>query len=247
MASITIQYSWLHVTQSQVIKMNKVISTKDRLFMSVSGPSGSGKTDLIFQMLLKGTFYPSYNKISYFYLHDQPKYRSFVCHNKFDIEFRKLSSFEIVNNLRDCMIVFDDTCEEIFIEKNFVKYGRHKKVHVFSVKHNLFQQSKQSRTIGLITIHLILFKSPRDIQQIDYLGRQLNNAKFLRHAYQLATKEDFGHLLIDLNPKISECLRNSSNIVPLSPTIFYLPSAKAVITSLENERERIMYIEANAQ
>ena len=225
MAFNTIQYSWLHVTQSQVIIMNKIISTKDRLFMSVSGPSGSGKTDLIFQML-KGTFYPSYNKIFYFYVYDQPKYRSFVSHNIFDIDFIKMSSFEIVNNLRDCMIVFDDTCEEIFIKKDFVKLGtagRHKNVHVIYVKHNLFQQSKQSRTIDLNTTHLILFKSPRDIQQIDYLGIQLNNAKILRHAYQLATKEDFGHLLIDLDPKTSECLR-------YSPTIFYLPSSKAVIT-----------------
>ena len=47
----TIQYSWLHVIQSQVIIMNKVISRKDRLFMYVSVPSRSGKTDLIFQML----------------------------------------------------------------------------------------------------------------------------------------------------------------------------------------------------
>ena len=148
------------------------------------------------------------------------------------------------------MIVFDDTCEEIFHDKDFVKLataGRPKNVQVIYVKHNLFQQSKQSRTIDLNTTHLILFKSPRDIQQIDYLGRQLNNAKLLRHAYQLATKEDFGHLLIDLDPKTSECLRYSSNIVPPSPTIFYLPSSKAVITSLENERERVMYIEANAQ
>ena len=151
-----------------------------------------------------------------------------------------MSSFEFVNNLRDCMIVFDDTYEEIFNEKDFVKLataGRHKNVHVIYVKHHLFQQSKQSRTIDLNTTQLILFKSPRDI---DYLGRQLNNAKFLRHAYQLATKEDFGHLLIDLDPKTSECLRYSSNIVPPSPTIFYLSSSKAVITSLENERERIM-------
>ena len=88
--------------------------------MSVSGPSRSGKTDLFYQMLLKGTFNPSYNKIFYFYLHDQPKYRSFVSHNKFDIEFIKLFSFEIVNNLRDCMIVFDDTCKEIFNNKNFL-------------------------------------------------------------------------------------------------------------------------------
>ena len=93
------------------------------------------------------------------------------------------------------------------------------------------------------TTHLILFKSPRDIQQVDYLGRQLNHAKFLCHAYQLATKEDFGHLLIDLDPKTSECLRYSSNIVPPSPSIYYLPSSKAVITSLEKERERVMYIE----
>ena len=170
--------------------MNKMISTKDRLFMSVSGPSGSGKTDLIFQMLLKGTFYPSYNKIFYFYLHDQPKYRSFVSRNKFDIEFIKLSSFEIVNNLRDCMIVFDDTCEEIFNEKDFVKLataGRHKNVHVIYVKHNLFQQSKQSRTLDLNTTHLILFKSPRDIQQIDYLGRQLRitqNSSVMRISWQ---------------------------------------------------------------
>ena len=170
--------------------------------------------------------------------------------HKFDIEFIKLSSFEIVNNLQDCMIVFDDTCEEVFNEKDFVKLataGRHKNVHVIYVKHNLFQQSKQSRTIDLNTTHLILFKSPREIQQIDYLGRQLNNAKFLRHAYQLATKEDLWYLLIDLDPKTSECLRFLSNIVPPSPTVFYLPSSKAVITSLENERERVMYIEANAQ
>ena len=99
--------------------MNKVISRKDRLFMYVSVPSRSGKTDLIFQMLLSGTFYPSYNKIFYFYLHDQPKYRSFVSHIKFDIDFTKLSSFEIVNNLRDSMIVFDDTCEENFNENFF--------------------------------------------------------------------------------------------------------------------------------
>ena len=218
--------------------------------MSVSGPPGSGKTDLFFQMLLKSTFYPSCNKIFHFYIHDQPKYRSFVSHNNFDIEFMKLSSFEIVNNLRDCMIVFDDTCKKNFNEIDFVKLapaGRHKNVHVIYVKHNLFQQSKQSRTIDLKTTHLILFKSPRDIQQIDYLGRRLNNAKFLRRAYQLATKKNLCHLLIDLDPKTSECLHYSSNIVPPSPTIFYLPSSKAVITSLGNERERIMHIEAKAQ
>ena len=144
----------------------------------------------------------------------------------------------------------DDTCIEILNEKDFVilaTAGRHKNVHVFYVKHNLFQQSKESPTIDLNTTHLILFKSSQDNQQTDYLGKQLNNTKLLNHAYQLATKENFGHLFIDLDPKHSEYLRFSSNIVPLSHTFFYLPSSKAVITSLEKGRETIMYIEANAQ
>ena len=61
--------------------------------------------------------------------------------------------------------------------------GRHKNSHVIYVKHSLFQQSKQTRTIDLNTTYLFLFNSPRDIKQIDYLGRQLNNAKVLRHAF----------------------------------------------------------------
>ena len=58
------------------------------------------------------------------------------------------------------------------------------------------------RTLELKSIHMILFKSPRDIQQIGSSVRQLIIAKFLRQAYHLATKEDFGNLLIDLGPKI---------------------------------------------
>ena len=75
-------------------------------------------------------------------LHDRPKHRFFVSQHKLDIEFIQLSSFEEVNNLRDCLAVFDDTCKEIFKEKGFVKLitaGRHKNVHVIYVKHNLFQ------------------------------------------------------------------------------------------------------------
>ena len=38
--------------------MNKIISTRDRVFMAVEGPSGCGKTHLIFKMLIGSTFYP---------------------------------------------------------------------------------------------------------------------------------------------------------------------------------------------
>ena len=73
----------------------------------------------------------------------------------------------------------------------------------------------------------------------------MNLVKFLKHCYQLATNEPFGHLLIDLDPKTSDCLRYCSNITEPGPSVFYLPSDKAEKTPLNNEREKIVYTEAN--
>ena len=127
------------------------------------------------------------------------------------------------------MLIFDDSCEDVFNDKEFSKLataGRHKNISVIYVKHNLFQQSKWSRTIDLNTSHIILFKSPRDVQQIAIIGRQLDNANFLKESYDLAVKEPFGHLLIDINPNTSDSLRFCSNLVPPGPSIFYIPRQK---------------------
>ena len=75
----------------------------------------------------------------------------------------------------------------------------------------------------------------------------MNNTNFLKESYELATKQPCGHLLIDLDPKTSDSLRYCSNIVQPGSTIFYLPSSKAVITTLTDERKRVMYAKANAR
>ena len=43
--------------------MNKIISTKERIFISIVGPSGSGKLHLIFDWLKIGTFQPAFDNI----------------------------------------------------------------------------------------------------------------------------------------------------------------------------------------
>ena len=164
------------------------------------------------------------------------------------VTFKKYANLEFLNSLANCLLIIDDSCEEIYNDKEFVKLataGRHKNINVIYIKHNLYQQSKWSRTIDLNTTHIILFKSARDIQQVEFLGKQLNLVKFLKYCYQLATKEPFGHLLIDLDPKTSDCLRYCSNITEPGPSIFYLPPDKAETTPLNNEREKIIYTEAN--
>ena len=236
----SVKSSRLHFTQPQI--MNKIISTNDRVFMAVVGPSGSGKTQLIFNMLLRGTFQARFSKVVFCYKDFQPQFP--LMKKKLSIQFLRFQNFDFLADLEDCLLIFDDSCEEIYSDKTFVKLataGRHKNIDTIYVKHNLFQQSRWSRTIDLNTTHIILFKSPRDVQQVDYLGRQLNLAKFLRHCYQLSTKEAFGHFLIDLNPKTSETLRFCSNITGPGPSIFYPPAPQPDEIPLSNERDKSLY------
>ena len=226
--------------------MNKVILTHDRVFMSIVGPSGCGKTELLFRMLKGSTFYPRFEKIYYFYKEFQQLFKDM---QQFipGIEFLKYSGFDITKNLLHCLLIYDDSCEEIFNDKEFVKIatsGRHRKLHVIYVKHNLFHQSKWSRTIDLNTTHIILFKSLCDIQQIEYLGKQLNCLQLIKEANKLATAEPFGHFIIDLDPKTSQGLRFASHIIGPNPSSFYIPSEEAVVTPITIEKETFAYAQA---
>ena len=139
--------------------MNKIISTSDRLFMAVCGPSCCGNIKLIFKMLLRNTFYPKFKSNYYFYQHEQPKLSSIE--RNLNFFSTKFPEFDFISQLENCLLVFDDSCEEIFNDKEFSKLataGRHRNIMVIYVKHNLFQQSKCSRTIDLNTTHTILFK-----------------------------------------------------------------------------------------
>ena len=214
--------------------------------MAVVGPSGSGKTDLTFNMLQGRSFYPAFLKIYYFYkaFHDTfTAIQQKIPH----IEFIKYSGLDITKKLSDCLLVYDDSCEDIFNDKEFAKTamsGRHRKLHVIYIKHNLFQQSKWSRTIDLNTTHIVLFKSLRDIQQIEYLGKQLNCLQLLKDAYKLATAQTYGHLISDLDPKTSQGLGFFSQLIGPEPSVFYIPSEEAVITPIMNEKETFAYAEA---
>ena len=79
--------------------MNKLISTKDRVFISLVGPSGSGKSRLIFDWLKIGTFQPEFDKIYYFYQHYQPLYGLMKEKIK-NIEFINGVDFQFIENFQ---------------------------------------------------------------------------------------------------------------------------------------------------
>ena len=71
----------------------------------------------------------------------------------------------------------------------------------------MFHQSKLGRDVELQNIHIVLFKSPRDVLQINTLSQQLGLGSHLKEWVQDATSTPYGHLLIDFTPKIVDSLR----------------------------------------
>ena len=96
--------------------MNKLISTENRIFMSLVGPSASGKTYLVHEWLKVGTFQPKFDKKFFFHQHPQPLYDLMQKEND-NLEFVQGVYFEIINSLKNngtkYLLIFDDSCAEI--------------------------------------------------------------------------------------------------------------------------------------
>ena len=77
--------------------------------------------------------------------------------------------------------------------------------------------------------HIVLFKPPRDVQQISVLGKLLGLGNTLQKWYAGATSVPYGHLMIDLSTKANNLLHCSTAVTSF-PTKFYLPSSRSRVT-----------------
>ena len=75
---------------------NKLISTKNRVFISLVGPSATGKTQFIYNRSNIGTFQPKFDKIYFFYQHSQPLY-DVISKEIENLEFVQGVNFEIID------------------------------------------------------------------------------------------------------------------------------------------------------
>ena len=128
--------------------MNKLISTKNRVFSSLVVPSETGKSQLLYNWPKIGTIQQKFDKIHFFYQHSQPLYK--VMQKEIEnLELVREVNFEFIdslkNNGRKYLLIFDNSCKEICNSKAFVDIanaGRHQGLSTIYIKHNLFHQSK---------------------------------------------------------------------------------------------------------
>ena len=155
-------------------------------------------------------------------------------------------NFELIDSLKNngtkYFFFFDDSCEEVCSSKEFFKNataGRHRVLSTIYNKHNLFHKSTLGHDIELQTRHIALFKSPRDVMQINTLSIQLGLCSALVDWYRDATSVPFDHLLIDLSPRTDDKLRYWTNSGKTTSK-FYVPESLKHLTTLDDEHTKLL-------
>ena len=82
----------------------------------------------------------------------------------------------------------------------FTEGSHHRNVSVICVLQNLYYKGKENRTMSLNSSYLVMFKNPRDQQQVAVLARQMypNRPQHFVTEYDRATREPYGYLFVDL-------------------------------------------------
>lgn len=93
----------------------------------------------------------------------------------------------------------------------FTRKAHRRNTSVIYITQNVFDWAAQHRTISLNVHYLVLFKNPRDKSQIVVLSRQLDMSHLIS-AYQDATRQPHGYLIVDLSPHTPDELRLMSQL-----------------------------------
>ena len=141
------------------------------------------------------------------------------------------------------MLIIDNSCAQVCNSKIFVYIGtcgRHRGLSTIYIKQNLFHQSIIGRDVELQNIHIVLFKSLRDVTQVSTLSAKFDLGSKLVDWCRDATSVVYGHLLIYLSPRAEGRLRYCINTGSL-PSKFYVPQRLKHLKSLEDEHTKGLY------
>ena len=194
----------------------------------VSGPSGSGKSTFVFNLLENSDqmFTRKLNNIYYFYSVWQELFDKCKLENlNFIIKIPDESIIEDITDGTHHLLIIDDlqisALNDGFIANFFTRESHHRNLTVILILQNSFHQGKYARDISFNAHYFILFKNPRDKNQIKILGNQLGIRDKIVEAYSTATERPFSYLLIDLSPRSESDYMLRGSILPHEFTVVY--------------------------
>ena len=196
----------------------------------ISGPTMCGKTFFLKEILKFRDILitPVPTKIYFCYKSWQKTYDDFKELIPNTVFIKGLIDFDDLNINHKNMIIFDDLMKECIESESvmniFTVGSHHKNTSTFFLSQNIFAQGKFSRDISLNANYMIIFRNPRDLQQIQVLARQMfpNDSKFLIESFQDSTLKPHGYLFLDLKQSTESRNRIQSGILPNQKRIIYL-------------------------
>ena len=212
-----------------------MLSFSHPFFLLIYPFEGSGKTEILGQILSNADylFDPPPAKKILFFREDQPIYGKWIERGILDQKSKGMPDRESLlsqlsenKNKTGTCIIFDDFAslveehEEDFVYL-FTIASHHFKTSIFLVLHSLF--SPALRKLSLNTHRFFLTKSPRDTSQVRTLGIQSHPGRsdYIVAAYNDATDEKFGHLVLDFSPNCDSRLRVIGNMFGKEPVAVY--------------------------
>jgi hypothetical protein len=175
---------------------------------------------------------PKPEKIYFCYTEMQPLYDTFE-----NVEFhRNMIDVNTLDTEVSNLVICDDMLENLNsgIAEAFTKHCHHRNLSLIFITQNLFQKGQHMRNMNLSASYLVLFKNPRDANQINCLARQMypsGRVNFMQQAFRDATSAAHGYLFVDLKQDTLELLRLRTGIFPDEKTYIYTPSCST--SSLE--------------
>ena len=117
------------------------------------------------------------------------------------------------------LVVIDDLMHELSNDDQrntnlFTKGCHHRDLSVICILQNIFHRGKELRNMSLNSHYLVVFKSPRDSNQVNHLTRQMfpGHVKYMQEAFEDATKRPYGYLFCDLKPETPTGFQLRTNI-----------------------------------
>lgn len=192
----------------------------------IAGPSQAGKSVWVSKLLAHRNemISPPPEKVYVCYKEYQPLYDTFK-----DVIFQEgmININELDKSIRK-LIIYDDMMEQVNQDMSeiFTKYVHHRNLSVVFLTQNLFHKSPHIRTMNLNSTYLTLYRNPRDVNQVQFLARQMypsGQSKFMVEAFKDATSIPFGYLFIDLKQDTPDFLRLRTSIFPNDRSYIYIP------------------------
>lgn len=210
----------------------------------IAGPTGSGKTHFLFELLAYRHFEPFPDRIVWLYSEWQPLYdqlKIILPNIEFVNGLPKSGLYESFHPSINNMIVLDDQMANA--GKNhevldlFTKGSHHRNLTVVYIVQNLFDQGRHMRTISLNAHYIVLFKTVRDLSQVQRLGEQLcpRQSRAFLDIYYSATDKPHSYLLVDLHPETPSWARFRANILdPCGELLYMTTNTSDTVTSIRS-------------